>query len=74
MIKHIVMWDFSDGLSCEEKTKSVNAMKKELEGLLGVIPGLVEMILYTNMMKSSNADILLYSVLSSPAILSANML
>ena len=40
-------------------------MKRELEALLGKVPGLLEMKIETAGLPSSNADVMLYSVLES---------
>lgn len=62
MVKHIILWKLKD----EYNNESVkNDIKKSLEGLLGVVPGLVEMNVQIEKLDSSNADVMLYSVLES---------
>ena len=41
--RHIVIFDFKDGLNATEKTTLFNKMKTDLEALVGVIPGLLQM-------------------------------
>ncbi len=60
MVKHVIIWTLKDGYSFEEKEKIKAEMKESLEALNGVIPGLLELKLYTNPLPSSkNAEILL---------------
>lgn len=59
MVKHIILWQ----LKPEFKNDSVKqGIKEGLEGLMGVIPGLVEIKVQTTTLASSNADVCLYSV------------
>lgn len=41
--RHIVIWEFQDGLNEEAKDRLFNKMKEDLEALVGIIPGLVEL-------------------------------
>lgn len=62
MVKHIILWKLKD----EYNNDSVkNDMKNNLEGLLGVVPGLIEMNIQTKKLESSSADVMLYSVFES---------
>ena len=62
MVKHIILWK----LKAEHNTDEVKkGMKENLEGLLGVVPGLVEISVQTECLDSSNVDVMLYSVLES---------
>jgi len=71
MIKHIVFYDHIDGLTNAERKEDATLIKTELEGLQGVIPGLTEMIVYSDLLNSGNADIVLYSVFESRDALEA---
>lgn len=62
MVKHIILWKLKDEFNTE-KIKS--DMKVNLENLLGVVPGLLEMNVQIETMPSSNCDVMLYSVLES---------
>ena len=59
MVKHIIIWTLKD----EYNTLEIkDGIKKGLENLLSVIPGLVEIKVEINPLVSSNADVMLYSV------------
>ena len=63
MVKHIILWQLKDELSEEEKTAVKAGIKEGLEGLLGKVPGLTEIKVYTDGLASSNADVMLDSTL-----------
>lgn len=66
MVKHIILWKLKD----EHNNPSVKqGIKRELEGLIGKIPGLVEINVQTSGLASSNADVMLYSVFENEASL-----
>ena len=62
MVKHIIFWQLKE----EFNNDSIkNDIKVNLEALLGVIPGLIEIKVELNPLASSNADVMLYSVFES---------
>ena len=62
MVKHIILWKLKE----EHNNDSVKeGIKNGLEGLLGKIPGLIEIEVQTTGLASSNADVMLYSVFES---------
>lgn len=61
MVKHVILWQLKDELQGEEKTAVKRGIKEGLEGLHGVVPGLVEIKVYTEGLPSSNADVMLDS-------------
>ena len=66
MVKHIILWKLKE----ECNTASVKAgIKEGLEGLLGKIPGLLEISVQNEGLASSNADVMLYSVFEDEASL-----
>ena len=66
MVKHIILWQ----LKPEHNNNSVKqGIKNGLEGLLGKIPGLVEISVQTTGLATSNADVMLYSVFEDEASL-----
>ena len=82
MVKHIILWQLKDGLSDEEKVNAKNEIKKGLEALKGVVPGLKEIKnglenllgkvpglkeikVNINPLNTSNADIMLDSLMES---------
>lgn len=62
MVKHIILWTLKDEFNNDEIKKE---MKESLEALKGVVPGLLEIEVQTEKLSSSNADVMLYSVLES---------
>ena len=65
MVKHIILWQLKDELTNEEKVEVKKGIKEALEALVGQVPGLVEVKVQTEGLASSNADVMLYSVLES---------
>lgn len=62
MIRHVIMWQLKDELSGMEEKEAKTAIKQGLEALVGVVPGLKEVHVYTDGLPSSNADIMLDSL------------
>ena len=62
MVKHIILWTLKDEFNTDEIKKD---MKESLESLKGVVPGLLEIEVQIEKLASSNADVMLYSVLES---------
>jgi len=65
MVKHIVSWNFAENLTEEEKQNKAQAIKRELENLINLIPGIVSIKVYTKPLQSSDVDIVLDSVFES---------
>lgn len=66
MVKHIILWKLRSDLSAAEKRTKALAIKQGLEGLLGQVPGLVDIrVQIDGRLESSNADIMLDSTLES---------
>ena len=61
MLKHVILWQLKDDLSEDEKVKIKADIKKGLEDLKGVVPGLVDIHVYIDGLATSNADVLLDS-------------
>ena len=72
MVKHIILWTLNPELSEEEK-KSVKAgIKEGLEGLMGKVPGLIDVkVNIDGRLDSSNCDVMLDSTLENEAALKA---
>ncbi len=62
MVKHIILWKLKEEYNNDEVK---NDIKTSLEGLMGVIPGLLEIKVQINPLATSNADVMLYSVFES---------
>ena len=72
MVQHIVLWRMADHLkTAEEIVAAKAAIKARLEGLIGVIDGIVSLRVETDLLPGSNADIALYSLFTSAEALAA---
>lgn len=71
MIKHVILWTLKKEYSIEEKEKIKSAIKDNLEGLAGKIPGLIDIKVNINKLPSSNADLMLDSSFADEASLKA---
>ncbi len=67
MVKHVILWKLKDGL--DDPTAVKAAIKAGLEGLKGVVPGLLDIVVRTEGLASSNADLMLDSSFESEAAL-----
>ena len=65
MVRHIIVWTLKDEYSDSEKAEIKAGIKAGLEGLLGKIPGLVEIKVYTEGLESSSGDAMLDSIFES---------
>ena len=65
MVKHIILWNLKDELESARKEEVKAGIKSALEGLNGVVPGLIKLEIVTNPLPSSNCDVMLYSELES---------
>ena len=65
MVRHLILWKLKESLTADEKHTVLLDMKEHLEGLVGRVPGLVSLKIVINEMESSNADVMLDSVLES---------
>lgn len=59
MVKHIVLWNFVETMTAEEKKEAGMKMKSILEPLKDVIPGVISLQVILNELDSSNRDIAL---------------
>lgn len=69
MVKHIIIWTLKDNYSESEKEQIKLNIKNGLEGLMGKIPGLVDIKVNINGLASSNADLMLDSTFEDEAAL-----
>ena len=69
MVKHIILWKLKDDLADKAAVKA--GIKSGLEGLKGVVPGLIDIRVVTEGLASSNADVMLDSTLADEAALKA---
>lgn len=59
MVTHIVMWNFNETLSIEEKEKAAAQMKEKLEALKDIVPGVLSVKVITDPLASSTREIAL---------------
>ena len=72
MVKHIILWTLNPELSEEEKKQVKAGIKAGLEGLLGKVPGLIDVKVHIDgRLASSNADVMLDSTFTDEAALRA---
>lgn len=71
MVKHIILWKLKDEYSDTQKENIKSGIKEGLEGLLGKIPGLVDIKVQKESLKSSNVDVMLDSTFENEAALKA---
>ncbi len=67
MVKHVILWKLKEDVADKASVKA--GIKSGLEGLKGVVPGLVEIVVRTEGLASSNADVMLDSAFESEAAL-----
>ena len=67
MVKHVILWKLKDDIADKASVKA--GIKSGLEGLKGVVPGLVDIVVRTEGLASSNADVMLDSTFESEAAL-----
>lgn len=65
MIKHVILWTLDEKKTDAEIKEIKKNMKRELEGLVGKVPGLMELQIHIDPLPTSNADVMLDSLLES---------
>lgn len=71
MVKHLVLWDLKEELSAREQADAAARIKRELEELKGLIPGIVDIRVYTELFEMCNTRLVLESVFTDRAALEA---
>lgn len=72
MVKHIILWTLNPELSESEKEAVKAGIKEGLEGLVGKVPGLIDVkVNVSGRLASSNADVMLDSTLETEEALKA---
>jgi len=69
MVKHIILWKLKEELTEAEKAEVRAGIKGGLEGLKGVVPGLLAVSVRTEFLPSSNADVMLDTTFENEAAL-----
>lgn len=66
MVKHIILWTLDSALSVDDKQRVLSDIKSGLEGLQGIVPGLVDVhVQITGQLPTSNCDLMLDCTLES---------
>lgn len=71
MVKHIVMWSFKEEIPMEERAADKVKIKEGLEGLVGIVPGLLSARVVTDLIGSSTHDLSLITEFDTPEALAA---
>lgn len=71
MVNHIVMWNFIETLSEEEKKEAAAVIKERLEGLIDKIDGVISLNVATDVLNCGNRDLGLISSFESREALDA---
>lgn len=61
MVKHIVLWNFNENMTPEEKKSAGEKMKSLLEPIKEKVPGALDIQVVLNQLDSSNRDVALIS-------------
>ena len=69
MVKHVILWQLKDEFDEAQKAQIKKGIQEGLEGLQGKIPGLLEIKVYTDPLKTANSDVMLDSKFESEAAL-----
>lgn len=69
MVKHVILWKLREEYGEEQKAQIKKGIKEGLEGLRGRIPGLLEIKVYVDPLKTANCDLMLDSKFESEAAL-----
>ena len=65
MVKHVILWKLREDIPAEELAVVKQGIKEGLEGLVGQVPGLLEVHVHTNGLPTSTVDVMLDSTLES---------
>lgn len=71
MVRHIILWTLREELSEAEKAAVKAGIKEGLEGLVGQVPGLLEMHIHIHGLPSSTAEVMMESRFESAEALKA---
>ncbi|MHC5250004.1 Dabb family protein [Enterococcus sp. LJL90] len=71
MIRHIVSWNLKQKFSAAEKRRNAEQLKRNLEGLKAIIPGIISFEVVLDLLPTSNHDVAVYSLFESAEALAA---
>ena len=63
MVRHVIVWTLKDEYRGNETVKQ--GIREGLEGLKGIVPGLLDIHVYTEGLESSSGDLMLDSLLEN---------
>ena len=69
MVKHVILWTLKEEYSEDEKKEIKKGIKEGLEGLMGQIPGMIDIKVNIEPLDSSNCDLMLDSSFEDEASL-----
>ena len=69
MVKHVILWTLKEEYSEDEKKEIKKGIKEGLEGLMGQIPGMIDIKVNIEPLASSNCDLMLDSSFEDEASL-----
>ena len=61
MIKHIVVYNFADGLSQEHNIENAKKFKRDIERLKNVLEGIITLEVHCDLMPASTSDVAIVS-------------
>ncbi len=65
LTRHIILWQLREDIAPEAREEVKRGIKEGLEGLAGVVPGLLSIRVNTVGLRSSNADLMLDALFES---------
>lgn len=65
MVKHVILWKLREDIPAEELAAVKQGIKDGLEGLVGQVPGLLDVHVHINGLPTSTVDVMLDSTLES---------
>lgn len=71
MVKHVIIWNFPEGMSETDRILNGQKIKAGLESLKGQIDGLLDIHVYNDMLPTSNGDLMLDSTFEDAESLNA---
>ena len=71
MLRHIVAWNYKDGLTDRQNKENAQKIKSEMEALTQCIDGIIELKIHINELPSSTRDMVLNSLFESEEALAA---
>ena len=71
MVRHIVAWNYAEGLTEEEQKEKALLIKTELKKLKEIVDGVISIEIWDSPLETSEADLILDSIFESEEALQA---